>query len=330
LSASYKVIVVGCGNVATTRHIPLWKAIPGVSIECAVDRDMNRAKSVSRRYNIPKYCETFEYALEKCDATIVDICTPVKTHFELAKKALLAGKHTLVEKPLTLSVDEAESLIAMAEKHNLVLMTAHSAKFYPSIRILQKILPEIGHLVSADVEVRYPNLPVWCQEQGGALYEVATHAIYLLDYLLGSVNFQYAFPLDETSPPRNLVLYLKHNHVSCRIAIFEGGNRFRIQFTGERATCYTPHIAFFLPRIVARGDSLGDIVADEFLGILNVGSSFAYLLSLVMRGIKKLYPHYWLFNAFIRKIKGESWRKEGEEVLRTIAVLERARKILEK
>src|SRR6185437_8174123 len=57
------------------------------------------------------------------------IATPVSTHFELAKQALLRGKHVLVEKPLTACVAEAEELIALAEQENLILMVGHTFQY---------------------------------------------------------------------------------------------------------------------------------------------------------------------------------------------------------
>ena len=68
------------------------------------------------------------------------IATPVPTHAELARRALAAGKHVFVEKPLALAADEAEELVTLAEQRDLVLMPGHLLLYHPGVRKLKEIV----------------------------------------------------------------------------------------------------------------------------------------------------------------------------------------------
>ena len=74
------------------------------------------------------------------DIDAVAIATPVKTHYTLAKEALLHGKHVLVEKPLTTSVAEAEELVRLAEAQERVLMVGHTFEYNHGVNELRKLV----------------------------------------------------------------------------------------------------------------------------------------------------------------------------------------------
>ena len=71
---------------------------------------------------------------------LVDIVTPTPTHFDLARRALLAGKHVLVEKPMTQRAGEARELVAIAERAGLVLMPGHLFRYHPGVRAVRDLL----------------------------------------------------------------------------------------------------------------------------------------------------------------------------------------------
>src|SRR4051794_35344211 len=73
----------------------------------------------------------FEAVLRDGGVDLVSICTPTDSHFELASRALAAGKHVLLEKPIASTVEEARELDAMADRHRGVLMVAHVVRFFP-------------------------------------------------------------------------------------------------------------------------------------------------------------------------------------------------------
>ena len=91
----------------------------------------------------------------RSDVDAIVIATPVSTHYQLAREALLHGKHVLVEKPLTASVTEAEELIALAQEQQLVLMVGHTFEYNPAVNELRKLVQsgELGKIFSDLVPV---------------------------------------------------------------------------------------------------------------------------------------------------------------------------------
>jgi predicted dehydrogenase len=114
----------------------------------------------------------------------VVIATPVSTHFELARMALLSGKHVLVEKPLTASVAEAEELIALAERKHLILMVGHTFQYSPAIRELRQLIQdgELGDIYC--VEIERLNLGLF-RSDIDVIWDLAPHDASILLALLG-------------------------------------------------------------------------------------------------------------------------------------------------
>jgi predicted dehydrogenase len=111
------------------------------------------------------------------------IATPVSTHFQLARKALLHGKHVLVEKPLTTSVVEAEELVALAQKQNRILMVGHTFEYNPAVNELRKLIQsgDLGKIYCIDAE--RVNLGLF-RNDINVIWDLAPHDISILLYLL--------------------------------------------------------------------------------------------------------------------------------------------------
>jgi predicted dehydrogenase len=114
----------------------------------------------------------------------VVIATPVRTHFRLAKEALLHGKHVLVEKPLTASVAEAEELVALAKELNLVLMVGHTFEYSPAVNELRKLVQsgDLGKIYC--VEAERVNLGLF-RSDINVIWDLAPHDVSILLYLFG-------------------------------------------------------------------------------------------------------------------------------------------------
>ncbi len=118
------------------------------------------------------------------DVDAVVIATPVSTHFELAREALLHGKHVLVEKPLTASVAEAEELIALAEQRNRILMVGHTFQYSPAVKELRQLIQdgELGNIYC--VEIERLNLGLF-RSDIDVIWDLAPHDASILLALLG-------------------------------------------------------------------------------------------------------------------------------------------------
>jgi len=104
------------------------------------DNNSETLRCFKEKYPDKEFQTSFYAVLQNPDISAVVIATPAETHFELAKKALLARKHVFVEKPLSLIVSEAEELKQLAVQHNLKLMVGHILLYHPAIIKLKKII----------------------------------------------------------------------------------------------------------------------------------------------------------------------------------------------
>jgi predicted dehydrogenase len=147
------------------------------------DLDQQRLALVEAKY--PRIALTTNYDEVLKDPTIdaVAIATPIATHYAFARKALEHGKHVLIEKPMTASVAEAESLIDIAAKRNLTLMVDHTFIYTGAVRKMKEIIKrgDLGELYYFD-SVRI-NLGLF-QKDVNVLWDLAPHDIAILDHLV--------------------------------------------------------------------------------------------------------------------------------------------------
>jgi predicted dehydrogenase len=159
--------------------------IPGVQVRTVSDFKPELLAKVQARYptiQITTDCRDI-FADPKIDA--VAIATPVSTHFDLALAALQAGKHVLVEKPITVSSEQAIRLIEEAQRRNLALMVDHTFVYTSAVRkmhdlVATKVVGDIYYYDSVRV-----NLGLF-QHDVNVLWDLAVHDLSIMDYVLPS------------------------------------------------------------------------------------------------------------------------------------------------
>ncbi|GAB2824503.1 Gfo/Idh/MocA family protein [Ferruginibacter profundus] len=129
-----KVGVIGAGHLGKF-HLNNWAEIEGVQLIGFCDTDDENAKSVSEKYNLPRY-ESVEQLIDDCDA--LDIVAPTSFHFQLCEAAIKKGKHVFVEKPLANTMDEARALVKLAKEANIKFQVGHVERFNPAFLALQE------------------------------------------------------------------------------------------------------------------------------------------------------------------------------------------------
>ena len=153
-----------------------------VKLSAICDLDKNRMMKIGSQYPSAKQFLDYENFLEEVDA--VAISTPVDMHYKLAKMALEAGKHCLIEKPMTSTVAQAEELINIAKKNSLVLAVDHTFLFTGAVRKIKEYLDsgELGEIWYYD-SVRI-NLGLF-QRDINVVWDLAPHDLSIMDYLIG-------------------------------------------------------------------------------------------------------------------------------------------------
>jgi predicted dehydrogenase len=126
---------------------------------------------------------SFEHMLNGAGLDAVVVATPVKLHFPMAKAALLAGKHVLIEKPMAASVAQCEELVAIARREGRVLMVGHTFLYSPAVRKMRDIIDrgDLGRI--RYISARRLNLGLH-QKDLNAAWDLAPHDISIILYLL--------------------------------------------------------------------------------------------------------------------------------------------------
>ena len=124
--------IVGVGRLGEM-HAACYREVAGARFIGVHDIDAQRGKAVAEKYGVRAF-ETYRQMLESVDA--VNIVAPTVSHFSLAKEAMLARKHVFVEKPITVSVEEANELIALGLRQQVVLQVGHIERFNAARRAL--------------------------------------------------------------------------------------------------------------------------------------------------------------------------------------------------
>jgi predicted dehydrogenase len=153
-----------------------------VSLVCDVRKD--RLEHVQRLYPDTAITQDFQRLLAS-DVEAVVIATPVASHYTLAREALLAGKHVLVEKPLTARSDEAQNLVDLAKENKRVLMVGHTFEYNPAVLMLKDIIAsgKLGQIFY--INATRVNLGIF-QRDINVVWDLAPHDLSILLFVLGA------------------------------------------------------------------------------------------------------------------------------------------------
>jgi predicted dehydrogenase len=146
-----RVAILGCGKVAD-KHADAILRLPGVELVATCDREELMARQMAERYRIPRTFGDLGEMLAACQPTVVHITTPPQIHFALARQCLEAGSHVYVEKPFTVSGEEAKALIQLAEAKGLKVTAGHNTQFTPAAREMRRLIQE-GYLGGSPVHM---------------------------------------------------------------------------------------------------------------------------------------------------------------------------------
>lgn len=169
--------VVGCGYWGP-KHIRVCHELRDTILTSVCDIDENRLQPVQYQYpTVYAATDYSEFLKSNIDAVI--IATPVKSHYQLAKEALLSGKHVLIEKPITATSQEALELIDTADKHNLLLMAGHTYEYHPAVDFLRNMVDkgDLGDIYSIDASRL--NLGLF-RTDVNVLWDLAPHDISII------------------------------------------------------------------------------------------------------------------------------------------------------
>jgi UDP-N-acetyl-2-amino-2-deoxyglucuronate dehydrogenase len=194
--------VIGCGRIAP-KHTESIMAIPEAELIAVCDIIPEKAQVFARKYQAEPYLDYHEL-LKRKDIDIVTIATPSGSHAEIGIAAAKAGKHILVEKPMSMTLKEADLLIKTCRECGVKLGVIHQNRFNKAIKLLRSALEagRFGKLTHGQATVRwnrnqdYYDQAPWRGtrlQDGGVLMNQSIHNIDLLQWMLGPVESVYGY-----------------------------------------------------------------------------------------------------------------------------------------
>ena len=189
-----RVGVVGAGGIAVSTHMPGWLAAPDCRIVAVADVDKRAVRAAAEKFDVPHAFTDPTKVVTMDELDIVDVCTPNQFHGPIGVAALRAGKHVIVEKPMTATAAQARELVAAARQAKRKLMCAQHQRFKPESVALAKYIAggRLGEVYYARAQAirrrGLPNRPGFiCMNQsgGGPLLDVGVHILDLTWWLMG-------------------------------------------------------------------------------------------------------------------------------------------------
>ncbi|KQT62947.1 MULTISPECIES: Gfo/Idh/MocA family protein [unclassified Aureimonas] len=192
---------MGKAHSIATAVVPILFGSPvPVQRKVVVDVTEELAKGAAEQYGFTEYATDWREVVARDDIDIVDICTPNDTHAEIAIAAAKAGKHVLCEKPMSMTVAEAEEMLAAAEQAGVVTMISYNYRHTPAIQMAKRLIDEgrIGKILTfrgyylQDWGVDPKRPLTWryskAKAGSGALGDIGTHVIDAARLLVGEFD----------------------------------------------------------------------------------------------------------------------------------------------
>jgi predicted dehydrogenase len=178
MAKKIRVGVAGCGYWGPNL-LRNFQNLPDCNLKMMCDLDLDRLKHLKSLYPEVEGATDYKHMLNGINLDAVVIATNVKTHFPLAKAALLAGKHTFIEKPMAGSVEHCDELVEIAKKNGLVLMTGHTFLYSPAVLKIKEIIAkgEIGEI--RYISARRLNLGLF-QKDINVAWDLAPHDLSII------------------------------------------------------------------------------------------------------------------------------------------------------
>ena len=198
-----RIGLIGAGIMGSRGHFPGYMEIPDkVRFAAVCDKNPKAVQSIVEKSDARGYSD-YQELISDPSVDAVDICLPHNLHGPVALAALRAGKHVIVEKPFTISLEQADEIIAEAKKRRLTLMVAENMRFIKAYEVAKRLVDagEIGEICYVRGYTGGPNSETtdpsnWriraAESGGGTIMDDGIHCFYLFRWFAGEVKSVYA------------------------------------------------------------------------------------------------------------------------------------------
>ena len=202
--------IIGCGDVCEAKSGPPLESCDGSIVVNAMRRDAGKAADFARRHGIAKWTSDADELINSPDVDAVYIATPVGSHHDLAMRVAAAGKHCLVEKPMARNHAECQQMVDAFDKAKRKLFVSYYRRCLPWFVQAKDLIDSgrLGRITSAQLSYTSPaqrqdadsGWRLEVEQAGGGLFmDLASHALDLLDYLLGPIDLVHGIATNRGS-----------------------------------------------------------------------------------------------------------------------------------
>jgi UDP-N-acetyl-2-amino-2-deoxyglucuronate dehydrogenase len=190
--------IIGCGVIAPF-HARAAAELPNVRLVAVADTVAEAAARRGAEFGVEHHADV-DALLERPDVDVVSVCVPSGMHAEIGSRAAAAGKHVVMEKPIDVTLEAADRLIAACRRHGVALTVISQHRFGPAVRRMRELIDagRLGRLVVGDALVKWYRSQAyydsgdwrgtWSLDGGGCLMNQGVHYVDLLQWMMGPVD----------------------------------------------------------------------------------------------------------------------------------------------
>ena len=192
---SNRIGLIGCGNISAI-YLKNLTASKDVQVVACADIDVERAKARAQEFGVPKAYSVDELLADPDIDIVVNLTIPA-SHAEVSRRALEAGKHVYLEKPLAVELEDGRSVVALAESKGLRIACAPETFLGGGIQTCRKLLDEgaiglpvsaTGFMMGGGPEAWHPDPEFFYKKGGGPLFDMGPYYLTAFIYLLGGIR----------------------------------------------------------------------------------------------------------------------------------------------
>ena len=200
----FKFGVVGCGSIGPTHGAAIRQIPQEAELIAVADILPERAKAMAEKFDVKRLYGSFNELLADKDLDVICICTPSGMHAEMAIAAMEGGKHVVIEKPMEVTLEACDRMIAAEDRTGKTLTVISQHRFDAATQLVKDAIDsgKLGKIIMADAHVKWWRTQeyydsgdwrgTWKWDGGGALMNQGVHTIDVLQYLVGGVNRLWA------------------------------------------------------------------------------------------------------------------------------------------
>jgi len=337
-----KVGIVGCGAIATIRHIPAFLKLKSkVAIEAVCDKNESLAREVAGNNSISNVYTEMSEMLKNEKLDIIDICTPPQIHAPLTIEAIENGCHVVLEKPMALKTSDCDEMIKASQKNNKKLCVVHNQLYYPPFLQARKLVSKgvIGDFIGMRIFMSDPQDEMIMREDywihklpGGVIGETGPHPVYKSIAFIGNVKNADIFasrriehewaPFDEF----RIDLEGEKGYSSIVISYTSHRRASTIDILGTEGALHLDLLSMLLIR-KGKNEAMTPVsLASNALGAAaqRIGGVVGNALS-VLTGHGEFYGHNTIIRSYVNSILNDSEPpitvEEGRETTRVLEEL---------